>query len=309
LKRAQRAASFAPDLEPHAIADRTHGSMSPVTISCMATEPFRVDSPGDLEIAILHEAHSLMADIITPRLYKVVGIPSEQMIHFATGAAFELFAIRVAELVSESRGNVKIPGVPANVSLVSGLTWVADRLSEPGTASLRAQLRTLTAWLEERDPCRFWCAGLGVEMTFYVPRIQLWNVFGNNLKHTFLRLQRVTKQLHRWSADAGLIVDGSDVLHVLDAFGEWLRGYCEYHASMVAELIGRVFDALNNIIWQRWQANGATNKSSQIVHPPGASSYFQDLHGSLLVFRRYDETRITALIPETSPNLRQIYNP
>jgi hypothetical protein len=273
----------------------------------VAGEPYRVSSAGDLEVAVLHEAHDLMADIVTPFLYSVSGAPGDQQAVFKSAEAFRLFAIRASELWSEARENVSVPGAPQNVSVLGGLQWLTPQLKERAAVDLAAALAELSSWLDQPDSCRFWCGALSDHFEFTVPRRHLWTLWANAIKHTFLRLQKVTKQISGWCDASGKPVKDSDVLYVLEAFEEWLAGYCEYHATRLAELIGRVLLALNKLVHERWEANGRTNDARRIAHPPGTSTFFQDLHTSVLVFHRYDESRITDYLPETSPNLRKPY--
>jgi hypothetical protein len=70
-----------------------------------------------------------------------------------------------------------------------------------------------------------------------------------------------------------------------------------------------VFLALNRVVVERWEANGRTNDGRRISHPVGASTFFQDLHTTVLVFRRYETERITTYTPTTSRNFRQTYLP
>lgn len=97
------------------------------------------------------------------------------------------------------------------------------------------------------------------------------------------------------------------MLAALDAFSDWVHGYCEYHATRVAELFGRVFFSLNRCVWERWEAKGRSNDARTIRHPDGTSPYFADLHTSLLVFKRYEDNRLTRYTPQTAAALQRDY--
>lgn len=43
-----------------------------------------IQSEGDLEVVLLHESHSVLAEIIGPELYSVAGTASEQSVVFHT---------------------------------------------------------------------------------------------------------------------------------------------------------------------------------------------------------------------------------
>lgn len=271
--------------------------------------PYRISTPGDLEIALIHETHGMLAGIISSFLYRVVGEPPHQNLSFHTAEAMSLFCIRVGEFLADARNNVNVDAAPRNLSVTAGLGWLVTRLAENSAANLARRLQVLEVWLDTVDPCRFWCPGVDTTLTFSVSRRQLWNIQANTQKHTFLKLQRITRQVAQWSDAAGRPVVGSEVLHVLDSFGEWLHGYCEYHATMLAELLGHLFHALNNVVAERWAANGRSNDSRAIQHPADASAFFRDLHASVLVLKTYPDARIASLTPQTSVHFQRIYNP
>ena len=268
---------------------------------------FRISSAGDLEVAVIHEAHSLMASIVSPLLYEVVGDSPSQIVRFKTREAFDLFAIRVVELASPSRDNVRVAGAPSNFSMLSGLQWLGPHLTEPSAPALRDATQTLSDWLQTADRCHFWCGGLATHFTLSIQRAQLWNIFGNGIKHSFLRLQRIIDQLG--CADSGQPVTGTEVLHVLESFMSWLDGYCDFHSTMLLELVGRVLGTLNQVIVDRWEANGRVNDSRLMKHPADTSEFFQGLHVQVIVFQRYDGARIWDLVPATSSSLQGVYDP
>lgn len=271
---------------------------------------FRISSAGDLEIVVLYEAHSLMADIISPQLYHVVGQPDAQNVHFHGRPAFRLFAIRAAELWSEAADNVAVSGVPKNLSILNGLAWVTEQIPEGSAKNLATAVGSLRVWLDTVDPCRFWCPEINRELNLPVPRRSLWNAWANAEKHTLLRLQQVMRNIKTWATAVDIKLRDEHLPAVLASFIEWASGYCEYHATMVAELIGKAFWQLNVLIEERWRANNCSNNSGTISHPVGtSSSFFKGLHTDLLVFHRYNEARILPLTPHTSPSFKTIYAP
>jgi hypothetical protein len=69
-------------------------------------DTFRIQTPADLEVAVLYEAHDLLADIIAPFLYQVAGAAGEQQIVFASSETLELFVIRFGEFLADASANV-----------------------------------------------------------------------------------------------------------------------------------------------------------------------------------------------------------
>ncbi len=84
----------------------------------MATPVIRSD--GDLEVVVLHETHSALANIIGPDLYKVGGSAPEQSILFHNGPSFNLFLIYLIELIAEGQQSAYIDEKFQNLSLISG---------------------------------------------------------------------------------------------------------------------------------------------------------------------------------------------
>jgi len=75
---------------------------------------------GDLEVVLLQEIHSLLADLISDEYYRTLGEPPTE-VRFHSVSALHDFYVHVDELLSLGPGNVAIPGVPAHISLLDGL--------------------------------------------------------------------------------------------------------------------------------------------------------------------------------------------
>lgn len=264
-------------------------------------DPFVIQSSGDLEVAVLYEAHDLLAQIISGFLYQVHGPPGQQLVRFTSAETFDLFSIRVGEFLAESTETSRVDGAPANLSLLSGLEWVSQRLAERNAPVLREDVLSLQSWMDTVDEETFWCGGLGRRFFLRVERRQLWKTHANLCKHTPFRLGDVMKKLQRWTRDETPPVEGVELLELMRSFREWIRGYAEHHATKVAELFGHVFASLNQVVWERWEANGRTNHCDRIRHPPRTSLVYAGVHTELLAFKRYTDDRISAYIPSTFP--------
>lgn len=256
-------------------------------------------SAADLEIAVLYETHALLADIISPSLYTVSGAASEQQVIFISEETFALFTIRVGEFVSEPRQPVIVAGRSRKVSLLGGLTVVVPGLAEQSARALQNTVDAFRDWMEAKDACQFWCGEIGAHLSVDLTRRVLWKTHANLRKHTAFRLGSVMHSLQCWTRKSGYALADADVRVALDAFDEWLRGYVEYNATMVAELLGGIFLELNRVVHERWTANGCTSDTGRIVHPIGASAAFAEVHASLMSLKRYPESRITDYTPTT----------
>jgi len=74
---------------------------------------------------------------------------------------------------------------------------------------------------------------------------------------------------------------------------EEVRSRLEYHSSYLVELLGNLFFALNRLIIARFEKN-PTNRVTEMNVPAGVTSdVFRDLYGSVMVFKRYEDSRIS----------------
>lgn len=263
----------------------------------------RIQTDADYEIALLHEAHEALADIITPKLYKIAGPAGDQQIVFHTAEHFELFLVRLVELFS---AGAPIGSQTRNVQLIEGLAWLAaTHPAEAARCGLGEPVATLQSWAGEETDVEFWCGELGLQIKLRLSRRDIIWFAANCAKHGLLRLSVVLEKLERKLNANGVSVPPADIVAILPDLRQEATNRVEYHASYLVEMIGHVFVALNRIAWRRFKAN-PTNETRKMTMPVGVSSdVFRNLYGSFLVFKRYDEaTRITTYIPETTRYLR-----
>jgi hypothetical protein len=76
-----------------------------------------IQSEGDLEVVLLHETHSVLAEIIGPELYSVGGTAPEQSVLFHTRSTFNLFLILLVEIFAEGQRSAYINQKYENWSL------------------------------------------------------------------------------------------------------------------------------------------------------------------------------------------------
>jgi hypothetical protein len=73
-----------------------------------------------------------------------------------------------------------------------------------------------------------------------------------------------------------------------------------YHATFLLEILGNLFLRLNRLVWLRFRRN-PTNNVALIHHPNGVTDdVFRNMYGAVLIFKRYDETRILDYTPVTT---------
>jgi hypothetical protein len=267
-----------------------------------------IRSEGDLEVVLLHETHSALAEIIGPELYSVGGTPPEQSVLFHTSSCFNLFLILAVEFFAEGPRSVFINERYQNWSLLNGLSWFCTVHQDEATATgLDVAVSNLEDWIAREVPFRFWCPEVDTHVEFMLRNNQLISFGANTAKHHLLRLADLLGKLETLCANAGYTFSPQELSAVLASMIEEVRSRLLYHSSYLLELLGNVFLALNEIVRNRFAAN-PTNRVSEMTMPPGITSdIFRDLYGSVLVFKRYEEHRIRAYTPITTRYLKLRY--
>ncbi|HQP89170.1 MAG TPA: hypothetical protein PLL76_23175 [Thermoanaerobaculia bacterium] len=267
-----------------------------------------IQSEGDLEVVVLYESHELLASLIGPDLYSVGEPPTRGTAQPHDSAAFDLFLIRVGEMLAEGARSAAINGGYQNWSLLGGLGWLSRRYpDEAADSGLASALGTLTSWLTQEVPVSFWCPDVDTQITVSLSRQQLISMVANGTKHSLLRLSELLRKLERSCVSAGYTFTAQQLVPVLHCLLNEGRSRLRYHFSYLTEMLAVLFLALNQLIVARFQQN-PTNDIRQMNHPNGVTSdVFRDLYGSVLVFKRYATSRITDFTPETDPFLRLRY--
>lgn len=126
-----------------------------------------IRSEGDLEVAVLHEAHSVLADIIGPELFSVGGTQPDQSVSFHTSSCFNLFLILISEFFAEGPRSAFIDEKYQNWSLLKGLRWFCTIHSDEAMAmGLDVAVSNLEDWITKEVPFRFWCADVNTHVEF-----------------------------------------------------------------------------------------------------------------------------------------------
>lgn len=267
-----------------------------------------IQSDADLEVVLLHEAHGVLAEIIGPELYSVGGTAPEQSVLFHTRSSFNLFLILVIEFFAEGPRSALIDQKFQNWSLLKGLRWLCDRYADEGRASgLEEAIAALETWIAKEVPIEFWCPDVDATVKFPLKNEQLISFGANTAKHHLFRLADLLGKLESLCRQAGYSFIAQQYPAVLTSMIEEVRSRLQYHSSYLIELLGHVFLALNRLIVARFNKN-PTNRVTDMTIPSGVTSdVFKDLYGSIMVFKRYEESRILNHTPVTTRYLRMRY--
>ena len=271
--------------------------------------PTSIQSEGDLEVVVLYETHGLLADLIGPDLYTIGGTAPEQTALPHDTPSFKLFLILLIELFAEGARSASINNKFLNCSLLKGVAWLNSRYpAESAAVGLDVATSTLSSWLETEVPVEFWCPDVDTQITLNLTRAQLISVASNATKHHLLRLTELVGKLEGWCTKAGYQFSPQQLSAVLACLlEEASNNRVRYHQTYILEMLGNLFLAVNEFIWNRFRRN-PTNDTRKMDHPAGVTSdVFRDLYGSVLVFKRYDRSRITDFTPSTSQYLRSRY--
>jgi hypothetical protein len=267
-----------------------------------------IQSEGDLEVVLVHETHSVLAEIIGPELYSVGGTPPEQSVLFHTGSSFNLFLILAVEFFAEGPRSALINRKFQNLSLLKGLRWFCDKHpNETNAAGLQEAVSSLETWVEKEVHFQFWCPDVNTDVSFSLKNEQLISFGANTAKHHLFRLSDLLEKLEALCVNAGYSFTPQQFPAVLASMIEEVRSRLQYHSSYLLELLGNVFFALNRLIKARFAQN-PTNRVNEMTVPAGVTSdVFRDLYGSVMVFKRYDDARILGYTPVTTRYLKMRY--
>jgi hypothetical protein len=267
-----------------------------------------IQSEGDLEVVLLHEAHSVLAEIICPELYSVGGTPPEQSVIFYTRSSFNLFLILVVEFFAEGPHSVNINQKFQKCSLLKGLRWFCNRYpDEVNAVGLQEAVSDLETWVTKDVPFQFWCPDVDTNISFLLKNEQLISFGANIAKHHLFRLSILLGKLETMCVSAEYAFTPQQLSAVLTSMIEEVRNRLQYHSSFLIEMFGEVFFTLNKLIKERFAQN-PTNRVSEMIVPAGVTSdVFRDMYGSVMVFKRYDDSRIRSYTPVTTRWLKMRY--
>lgn len=268
-----------------------------------------IQSEGDFEVVMMHEAHSLLSDIINSELYSLPESSLAQAL-FHSHLSFNMFLILLVEFFADGTRCSFINNKYQNWSILKGLQWFSEtHPNEANVSGLAAAISTFEIWISNIVPFQFWCAEVSdSRVELQLKNEQLISFGANIAKHHLLRLSELLRKLEDLCVLAGYSFSPQEIAALLASMNEEVRSRLYYHSSFILEMLGHIFLSLNSIVKLRYAVTH-TNRVDKMVLPTGISSdVFKDLYGSLLVFKRYDNSRIIGCTPVTTENLRNLYS-
>jgi hypothetical protein len=260
-----------------------------------------IQSEGDLEIVVLHEAHGLLAEIIGPDLYELRGSKTDQTAYFHYRSCFKFFLVLTIELIAEGSRSVYINSTYQNWSLFDGLKWLAGKYpADAQTTGLVNALNALSIWLDQEEPFTFWCPDVELQINLELSKRQLISFGANTAKHHLLRVAELTSKLDKLCTKANYSFTPQQLVAVLDNMTEEVNSQLMYQATFLLEYLGRLFLCINRLIRLRY-GRRPTNQVNDMDHPTGVThGVFRNMYGAVLIFKRYDDSRINDHTPVTT---------
>jgi len=272
-------------------------------------EQHQIESTGDLEAIIVAETYDLLSSVFGPYIFTVSGNASQQTAVFPCSAAHTLFFIYMYEFVAtESPLFVGEDGFKDR-SLFGGGKWLVERYpGEAAIAGMDTAATELAAWLERRVRVRFWSGNIWrhVELnetfrTYLAPHSHF-------AKHSLLKLGREVIRLRDMATQAGTSLTTAQAVAAREEFVAHLAGMMEYHATRLAELVGRYFVAFHKFVKNRY-SKYPTNNLDLIAPPEGISDdvYRYMYAHAVFSFSGWSQARIEEFVPETAGSLKLEY--
>ncbi len=267
-----------------------------------------IKSKGDLEVITLYEAHSALATIISPDLYDVLGKSPNQQITFKNEVSFDLFLILVSELFLQGRKSIRIKDKSLKLSLFESIGFLIEsHLDETKNCGIDKAYKELDMWIKNEIDFEFWCGELQKQIRFSISNEQLLWFGANTVKHNLLRLSDLIMKLQEHCIKGGHNFSSQEVVATLKEFVSEIRNRLMYHSTYLVEMLGKLFESVNNLIIVRYKQN-PTNDCRKMIMPLGLTSdFFCSLYGSVLVFHNYKLERIRRYTPHTTEYLKMRY--
>lgn len=272
-------------------------------------DPSPIKTVGDLEAVVLAESYDLLSSVVGPYMYAVSGRPGEQQAVFGSSEIQAIFYIRVHEFLAVTTKVPAVDGVPQALSLFSAGAWLSQRFPEEAReAGLDTAHHRADEWLKRVHRIVFWAPSVGRHLRLELSMATLIAMRANLEKHQLLRLDREIRRLRSKCAQSGCELSLSEAVAARGEFEDHIRGMLEYHATEVAEHVGRYFFAFYHFVRQRYLVH-PTNNLDDIPYPGDISDdVFRYMYTStLLRLSGWTESRILSATPETASSFKGPY--
>jgi hypothetical protein len=273
------------------------------------SDPLPIASAADLEAVVLAESFDLLASVVGPYMYRVIGEPGAQQALFASAEVQALFFIRSHEFLAEATYVSSAPSVPRTMSLLRGGSWISNRHPERAEAARLADAyRAASEWFTKVHRIVFWAPSVWRHLRLELPMSSLISMRANLEKHQLLRL---TSEIHRLRSkcnQSGCELSVPNAIAVKSDFDDHIKGMLHYHATEIAEHLGRCFYALYRYVCEVYRES-PTNSLDQFHIPADMSDEtFRYMYASVVLqLSGWSDDRILSSTPETAPAFKMTY--
>lgn len=169
--------------------------------------------------------------------------PEEATVYFPTSVHQQLFLIRLLDFAKEN-GDSGLTGVKGSCLDVLSSACESRSFDVQGSiALLQEATEGLKEWLNTPTSLKLWLPTVDVEARFYVPRLQLIFISGNQAKHNISRLTGLARNIQDMLKSHGHEVPLEQIPLALDDFREHLNDdFFVYYGTWLSEL-------MNDIRW------------------------------------------------------------
>lgn len=258
---------------------------------------------------ILAESFDLLGSIVGPYMYSVQGDGDRQEAVFRAEEVQALFYIRVHEFLADAQKVSPSATLPPNLSLLSGGTWIAKlHRARAEQTGFRQAYEAAERWFDTVHRMVFWAPSVGRHLRLELSMATLISMRANLEKHQLLKLNREIRRLQTKCQQAGCDLTISQAVAVRPEFEAHLKGMLEYHATEVAEYIGRCLLGLYRYVKELYRET-PTNNLDIAKYPPDVSDeVFRYMYTSTVFhLAQWTEERIASSIPETAPSFKHPY--
>jgi hypothetical protein len=270
---------------------------------------FQPHSEGDLEAVILAESFDLLGRIVGPYMYSVSGEGDGQVAIFRVEEIHALFYIRVHEFLVDATKVSPGTSLPPTLSLLTGGRWVADRhRALADGAGMRQSYADAIEWFARKHRIVFWAPGIGRHLRLELPMSGLISMRANLEKHHLLRLTKELRRLHQRCTQAGCDLTLTQAVSVRPEFESHIKGMLEYHATEVAEHVGRCLLGLRRFVREIYEENPTNNLDIARFLPDVSDEVFRYMYTSTVFqLAQWTDQRILSSTPTTAATFKKPY--
>lgn len=209
-----------------------------------------VNNEVELEVIVLKGAIDLLDEILSNRLFDILGSSPDQNILFKTSYYQKYFYLNLVDFLSSMDECFQLNG--KRCSLFDGLLNVSifsNLGAKQDMSYLKKGLETFDAWLKTEAEVEHWYPNIDKELTLKLSRLEMLRTCGNISKHTILRLGRTASDVRRMFQKSQINLSDEEAIMCLENFYERFHDdILNYHASYIIEMLLDIRRGINQYL-------------------------------------------------------------